>query len=203
MLKQLVDADDLRDVDLDNLPEGFEPPQGSIACVSGLLVNMVNRTLKLISPCYTSMQYTYGYRIYDETTFGGERGDFAAALRRVVKRSMMVRPYPGMPVRWRDDLKAVPWPDGFTLLSPTTRRDFRRGELHLRVAELIGRDGMTYGRAAEALADDPRIGPITATAMLESLLQKGYLCELAITRDYRARQEARDASLSEPAAIAA
>ena len=55
MLKQLVEADDLRKVDFENLPEGFEPPQGSIACISGFLVNMVNRTVKLISPCYTTM----------------------------------------------------------------------------------------------------------------------------------------------------
>ena len=37
--------------------------------------------------------------------------------------------------------------------------------------------------------------------MLDSLFAKGFLCELAITRDYRARREGEDASLREPTAV--
>ena len=203
MLRQLIEADDLRKVDFENLPEGFEPPQGSIACVSGPLVNMVNRTVKLISPCYTSMEHRYGYRVFDETTFDAGPEGFETALKRILGRSMAVRPYPEMPVRWRDDLKMVPHPDGFTLLSPTTRRDFRRGELHLRTAELVGRGDLTYEQVVDALSDNPRIGPVTALTMLDSLFKTGFLCELAITRDYRARREAEDASLREPVTAAA
>ena len=202
MLRQLIEADDLRNVDFENLPEGFDPPQGSIACISGTLVNMVNRTVKLISPCYTTMEYRYGYRVFDETTFDGPDG-FEVALRRMIGRSMVMQPYPEMPLRWRDDLKAVPQPDGFTLLSPTTRRDFRRGELHLRTAELIGRGDRTYQQVFDALSDNPRIGPMAAMSMLDVLFGNGYLCELAITRDYRTRREADDASLREPVVAAA
>ena len=203
MLRQLVDADDLRDVDFENLPEGFEPPQGSIACISGTLVNMVKRTVKLISPCYTTMQYRYGYRVFDETTFDDGPEGFEAALERIIGRSMVARPYPEMPMRWRDDLKAVPQPDGFTLLSPTTRRDFRKGDLHVHTGGLIGRGDLTYEQIFDALSDNPRIGPIVALSMLDSLFRKGLLCELAITRDYRARREAQDPSLREPVAVAA
>ena len=201
MLRQLVEADDLRNVDFENLPEGFEPPQGSIACISGPLVNMVERTVKLISPCYTTMEHRYGYRVFDETTFDDGPEGFEVALRRIIGRSMVVRPYPEMPVRWRDDLKMVPRPDGFTLLSPTTRRDFRRGELHRLTAELVGRGDRTYEQAFDALSDSPQVGPFTAMAMLDSLFEKGFLCEQAITRDYRARREGEDASLREPAAV--
>ena len=197
MLKQLIGADDLRDVDFENLPEGFEPPQGSIACISGLLVNMVNRTLKLISPCYTTMEFRYGYRVFDETTFEPREGGFETALRRVVDRSMVTRPYPEMPMRWRDDFKFVPRPDGFTLLSPTTRRDFRRGEIHLLTADLINRGDMSYEQVIDAMSDNENVGPMAALAMINSLFSKGYLCELAITRDFRARREAADPSLRE------
>lgn len=197
MLRQLVDADDLRNVDFENLPEGFEPPQGSIACISGFLVNMVQRTLKLISPCYTTMEYRYGYRVFDETTFDGPE-DFEVALKRVIARSMVEYAYPEMPIKWRDDLKVAPRPDGFTLLSPTTRRDFRKGELHLRTAELVSRGDLTYSQAFELLSDNPAVGPMTAMSMLDSLFRKGFLCELAITRDYRARQDARTAGEAAP-----
>ncbi len=200
MLQQLVDADDLRDVDYENLPEGFEPPQGSIACISGFLVNMVNRTVKLISPCYTTMEYRYGYRVFDETTFEDGPDGFEVALKRIVGRSMVIHPYSEMPMRWRDDLKVVMHPDGFTLLSPTTRRDFRKGELHRHTAELIDRGDLTYEQVFDALSDNPLVGPMAAMSMLESLFKKGHLCELSITRDYRARQEAKTPSLREPSA---
>ena len=198
MLKQLVDADDLRNVDFENIPDGFEPPQGSIACISGLLVNMVHRTVKMISPCYTTMRYRYGYRVFDETTFGPD-DDFERALRRMIDRSLVTRPYPEMPMRWRDDLKPVPHPDGITLLSPTTRRDFRKGEVHLVTADLIGRGDLTYAEVLDTLSEHEQIGPMAAMAMLNSLFDKGFLCEMAITRDYRARREAADPSLREQA----
>ena len=203
MLRQLVGADDLRNVDFENLPEGFEPPQGSIACISGFLVNMVNRTVKLISPCYTTMEYSYGYRVFDEATFDDGPEGFEAALKRIIGRSMVVRAYPEMPVRWRDDLKVVPQRDGFTLLSPTTRRDFRKGEVHLRTAELVGRGDLTYEQVFDTLSDNPKVGPMLAMSMLDPLFKRGYLCELAITRDHRTRREAEDASLREPLAAAA
>ena len=197
MLRQLVEADDLRNVDFENPPEGFEPPQGSIACISGFLINMVNRTIKLISPCYTTMEFRYGYRVFDETTFDGPE-DFEPALKRVIERSMVREVYPEMPLRWRDDLKVVRQPDGFTLLSPTTRRDFRKGELHLLAADLIGRGDLTHGQVFDALSDNPEIGPLTAMSLLDSLFKRGYLCELAITRDYRARQEAKAVGEASP-----
>ena len=203
MLQNLVEADDLRKVDFENPPAGFEPPQGSIACISGTLVNMVERTVKLISPCYTTLEHRYGYRVFDETKFDDRPEGFAVALKRLIGRSMVTGVYPEMPVRWRDDLKAVPQPDGFSLLSPTTRRDFRRGEMHLRTAELIGRGDLTYQQVFDALSGSPGVGPFTAMSLLDSLFQKGYLCELAITRDYRARREAGDASLREPLSAAA
>ena len=108
----------------------------------------------------------------------------------MIGRSMVSGPYAGMPVRWRDDLEMVTQPEGFTLLSPTTRRDFRRGDLHRLTGKLIGRGDQTYGQVFEALAESPAIGPMAARLMLGSLFTKGYLCELAIARDHRARQEA-------------
>ena len=42
---------------------------GTIACVSGFLFNMVERNVRLISPCNASERWPLGYRIYDEGTF--------------------------------------------------------------------------------------------------------------------------------------
>jgi hypothetical protein len=96
MLTRLVSSDDLRDID--NPPaEPLDVPQGSIACVSGLPVNQVRKTLKLISPCYTTLEYRHGYRVYDEIDFSGPE-DFEGAVTAMISRSMVDSPYPEMPV---------------------------------------------------------------------------------------------------------
>ena len=68
MLARLDGYGDLRDKDADDEGDTFVP-QGSIACVSGFLINLVERTLKLISPCYTTREYPYGYRVFAEASF--------------------------------------------------------------------------------------------------------------------------------------
>ncbi|MCP4833713.1 MAG: hypothetical protein GY895_03020 [Phycisphaera sp.] len=42
---------------------------GSIACVSGFLVNVPERYIRLITPCRATDQWPLGYRIIAETTF--------------------------------------------------------------------------------------------------------------------------------------
>lgn len=43
--------------------------QSTIACVTGFLISMIGRTIKLIAPCPACDQWPNGYRIYGETTF--------------------------------------------------------------------------------------------------------------------------------------
>jgi radical SAM family RiPP maturation amino acid epimerase len=42
---------------------------GSIACVSGFLINLVQRSLKLITPCNASDRWPLGYRVLAESRF--------------------------------------------------------------------------------------------------------------------------------------
>ena len=42
---------------------------GSIACVSGFLINLPERSIRLITPCRATDQWPLGYRILAETTF--------------------------------------------------------------------------------------------------------------------------------------
>jgi hypothetical protein len=45
-----------------------EPP-GTIACVSGFLINMVTRSIQLITPCPASTRWPNGYWILDRQVF--------------------------------------------------------------------------------------------------------------------------------------
>ena len=60
----------------------------TIACVSGFLVNMVERTMKLISPVPASERWPLGYRIHGEGTFrDGE--EFRTLLRALTSTEVM------------------------------------------------------------------------------------------------------------------
>lgn len=202
MLERLIDSGDLRNCDPDNIPADLDVPQGSIACVSGLLVNMVNRSIKLISPCYTSWKHRFGFRVFDEIHFESPE-DFEVKLAQMIERSMVISSYREMPMKWRDDLKYVSRVDGFTLQSPTVQRDFRKGKLHKAVGEMVAAGDRTHGEIFDALSDDSEIGPIAAAAMLNGLFERGYLCEFAITEDHRVRHETRETTKDHSARHAA
>jgi radical SAM family RiPP maturation amino acid epimerase len=68
-----------------------DAPVGTSACVSGFLINLVERTVKLISPCTDLARWPLGYAIYQECRFeetdevagfieGCDRAVFAATL---------------------------------------------------------------------------------------------------------------------------
>ncbi|MEQ8766384.1 MAG: radical SAM family RiPP maturation amino acid epimerase [Planctomycetota bacterium] len=59
-------------------PIALNEDQGTIACVSGFLVNLVEKRVRLISPCAASDDWPDGYRIYAEATF--ESPDHLRAL---------------------------------------------------------------------------------------------------------------------------
>jgi radical SAM family RiPP maturation amino acid epimerase len=111
MLARLERYDDLRELETDRKPEDMVVPQGSIACVSGFLINVIDKTIKLISPCYTTPQYRYGYRVFDQATFT-DAGDFDRQIVNMIERKMVFEPHPDMAMRFRDDLRYRPRPDG-------------------------------------------------------------------------------------------
>ena len=60
----------------------------TIACISGFLINMVEGTIKLISPRPASSEYPLGYRVYGEGTF--TNGDeFREQLKRLTSAQVM------------------------------------------------------------------------------------------------------------------
>ena len=77
---------------------------GTIACISGYLINMVQRTIKLITPCPSSDKWPNGYWIVDSARFG-DAAEFAALLDRMMERHMPTALRAGDRVRLRPDLK--------------------------------------------------------------------------------------------------
>ena len=81
-----------------NLKKGDDdskfPEQGTIACVSGFLFNMVDRSVKLISPCNANDRWPLGYIVYDEGTFSNAN-ELKILLEKMITDNMplTVRPH--------------------------------------------------------------------------------------------------------------
>lgn len=95
----------------------------TIACVSGYLVNMVDRTVKLISPCPASERWPLGYMIFAESSFT-TAAEFRAAVESMVAGQMIESIDEDRVIRFRRDLKYVPTDDGFELTTSFHRVRF-------------------------------------------------------------------------------
>jgi radical SAM family RiPP maturation amino acid epimerase len=180
MLKRLDDVKDLR-----VLEEGQESensaPQGSIACVSGFLINLIDKTIKLTSPCYTTPQYPYGYRIFDAATFE-TASDFDRVLREMIERKMSLAPYASMPMRFRDDLRYKPQEDGFDLVSPFQRHHYKgQNGIWSVLGELIARGDLTYKQVCDRSLDEYLCNPMIVSVMIKNLFNSGVLDELEVS----------------------
>ena len=152
-------------------------PQGSIACVTGFLVNMIDHTIKMISPCYASKQWPYGYRVFAETTFEGADG-YRAALERIVEKDIMESANTDRALSFRDDLRFTPADDGFTLVSPNSKHNMRGRGYHKRLGELVSRGDKTYGELFDILTAEGA-PPFELTGTITKLFDRGLLDETA------------------------
>jgi radical SAM family RiPP maturation amino acid epimerase len=89
----------------------------TIACISGFLVNMVDRNIRLISPCPASARWPLGYQIFGEGHFNTAE-EFRAQLRRLSSEEFMPPAIRSQSrVALRPDLKWSVSENGLTLSS--------------------------------------------------------------------------------------
>lgn len=94
-------------------PNWREAP-GTIACVSGFLMSMVRKSVRLITPCPSSDAWPNGYWVLEEGRFtDGE--DLAVLLDGMMARHMRVTLRAGDRARLRPDLVVEPAADGVAL----------------------------------------------------------------------------------------
>jgi radical SAM family RiPP maturation amino acid epimerase len=152
-------------------------PQGSIACVSGFLINMVRRDIRLVSPCYTSEKWKYGYRVFDSAEFK-DANDFPDVVRALIGRNMPSRPPQGAKARFRDDLVYKPTEDGFDLISPNQVHHFTGRDAHDALGTLIAGGNLTYSQLDDELSDIPGVNPLLAGMAINHLFDGGFMDEL-------------------------
>ena len=122
----------------------FEPDQATIACVSGFLVNMVNRSIQLVTPARCSERWPLGCRVLGERRFGAAP-EFRAAIEGLIDTHMPEEIGSADVLGFRDDLTYHRNPNGFELRT-------RNGHFALggfpgagRLGDMIHGGGMTAG----------------------------------------------------------
>jgi len=143
--------------------EEDEPASGTIACVSGFLINMVNRSVRLITPCGASDRWPDGYQVHAEGRFEDAAG-LEVLLGRMIDEQMPLSWSGKRILRLRGDARLEESVDGVSFISRYQRTRFEAG----------GRYGRALGRLGSALV----AGRETASAVAMTLeREEGVLAE--------------------------
>lgn len=124
-----------------------EPVQGTIACISGFLFNMVERSVKLISPYNADDRWPLGYRIYEEGTFTNV-DDLKTLLEGMIDRHMPLTVRPNDLISFRRDLKYESLPDGFQVSTRFKTQKFRSAPYIKQLGEVINKGDKTVEEIA-------------------------------------------------------
>lgn len=155
--------------------KGIEYVQGSIACVSGFYVNMVDRTIKLISPCQATERWPKGYRIFAEETFT-DADTYRAVVEKIIREHMLENVTTDHRLAFRDDLKHEPRPDGFSLISPNQRHHITGQPFLTPLGSLIAEGDNTFGRISDLLLKEG-VSPLSVSFTVKDLFDQGLLDE--------------------------
>jgi radical SAM family RiPP maturation amino acid epimerase len=107
----------------DTHPDAVVLPE-STSCVTGFLVNMVKRTVQLVTPCQATERWPTGSYVYDESRFE-TASDLARILETMIARHMTMGAPRDARARLWPALAYEELPDGFRVASRTEEMEFR------------------------------------------------------------------------------
>lgn len=157
----------------DTLLSERELDVGTIACVSGFLINMPEGTVRLVAPCRPSDRWPLGYRVYAEASF--ETADeFGAAIDDIVAHCMPVFPATDQPIALRSDIAYAPDGDGFTLTNGVIKHRVGGFDFVPRLGALLAEGTLTSGAINGALIEDGA-DIFTVSAVMQDLFDLGLI----------------------------
>ena len=152
-------------------------PQGSIACVSGFIINLVSQTIKIISPCYVSEKWPHGFRVFGQTTYK-DASDFGDAIEALTVRYMHLSPPEDKIVKFRDDIVFNSTDDGFILITACQRHRFKGRNINGPLGELINSGKFTYDELINELTGKYNVNGFIVSAVIQNLFEDGLMDEV-------------------------
>jgi radical SAM family RiPP maturation amino acid epimerase len=111
----------------------------TIACVSGFLLNMVSKEIKLVSPCTASDRWPNGYHVYGVSHFENPI-HLESIINDMIARHMPATPFSDRALKFRDDLAFEETLSGFRLRNSHGEQMFD-GNLFIRQLGQLIRHG--------------------------------------------------------------
>jgi radical SAM family RiPP maturation amino acid epimerase len=149
---------------------------GTIACVSGFLLNMVRRTVRLITPCPSDARWPDGYWTYEEARFE-DAASLRTLLEGMIERHMRATLRAGDRGRFRADLRYDPAADGFRLHAFGATTTVTGGPELRALGDALAGGDRTVGEIAVALEDALDRPAPTTMGTLNRIFDDGVLDE--------------------------
>jgi radical SAM family RiPP maturation amino acid epimerase len=147
--------------------------QSTIACVTGFLVSMVDRTVKLVSPCPANEQWPDGYITYSEEKFSD-----ITELEVIVEKMMSVEMVDVMAnaskPKFRDDLSYTNLTDGFQVSTRFTTYKLNNHPYIRELGDLL-KTGCTSIQDIISLMENIGLPEAKTRYFLKKLSDKGVL----------------------------
>lgn len=84
--------------------KGFSVAQGTIACVSGFLINIVEKTVRLVSPCMPTNEIPDGYIVFASANYK-HPSELGGLLRQMIDEHMAITLDPDKPIQFAQNIK--------------------------------------------------------------------------------------------------
>ena len=148
-----------------------EDDHATIACVSGFLINLPLRTVRMVSPTRGGERWPLGYRVYDERKFETVE-EFAEVIDELIERHCGNELKPNDVLAFRPDLEYTEFEDGFELRNSTMIHTFRGLDYAARLGRLVAEGDLTVGQVqAELIANGADVFMVCET--LQGLFAQG------------------------------
>lgn len=146
---------------------------GTIACVSGFVVNMADRTIRMVSPCRSSEKWPLGFRIHSQGTFN-DAGQFKSFIASAIETRMPEHLEADEALGFRDDLIYGPLDDGFSLSTNFHSHRFSGGTIFRRIGDMVASANATTGEIMGDLIGEGA-DVFAVVGVLQSLFENGLL----------------------------
>lgn len=153
---------------------GEQSAEGTIACVSGFLINMAHRTMKLISPCRASARWPLGYIVFDEATFRDAR-DFRQQMLRMAEEHMFVDLEGPEPLGWFDFLNGDESGDVLRLKGANFTAQFGDNPVYPAIGRMLRDRRPTTDEVVDGVSLEIGVQPAEVLYALNVLLAHGVL----------------------------
>lgn len=145
--------DKLRAAGKEEPPSPIPIDHSTIACVSGFLVNIVERSVKLVAPTRGGDRWRNGYRIYEELHFN-TAAEFGQAIDALIERHMPESLSSTDRVAFRPDLEYAAEENGFSLITNVNRFTMSGYSFASRLGEMVRRGDRTAGQISDTLIQE-------------------------------------------------